>query len=393
MNRFDLDRDLFYNIEISSNTKRELYKNCLKGKRTADLRFRYAGMLTALIVAAVVGGTGIGAKAFYESVKDRMEKMPAAEVEEYFEDVNNDTSVTIDGSWSRKLTDEETLRMAELEKKYYGEALYPAGEISRVATLSEWGGKTVCYVEEDHLLHLPDELSDEQLLQFIDYNAKRDYIIEKNAEANFAEVGEGEGKYVSPYVEVGDVSNLTEEQIVEFAKKYLVQFRGSDLGPEWTTRVEAFRPSAIDPDEGVDFDMYFVHWEQAGGTPFSESYIVTLGMYDLGLKAVGVDGKEHWAKLDGYTDEEALKKVDEVRPKILEAIEKYGFTGKPSGERYEAYHDWDDEITKQLRFVWHFGDTVADVMWDISTEELAGVEIYPAELDYGDPEEWDDWSE
>ena len=382
MNNYDLGKELFDNIEISYDTKNELYKNCIRGKRTADLRFRYAGALTALIVTAIVGGTGITAKAFYETVSDRMEKMSDTELEELAEEINSNTSVTIDGAWSRKLTDTETLRMAELERKYYSEAFYPEGEIERVSALSEWDGETVCYVEEDHLLHLPEaEMTDEQLLLFIDYNAKADYVIEKQAE-EFLEEDTEEGTYVNPYVEVADVSDMTEQDIIDYAYTHLKQFNGFDLGPEWNARVEAFVPSGGNP-EYAEHDSYFIYWEQTGATPSSTDYVVVLGLSDLGLEAVAVRGREHWASLKQYTEEEALGMVDDIRAKALEAIREYGFSGTPSKERYELY-DTDD--VRQIRFAWIFGDHLVEVEWEISTDRPASIEICPKEWEF-DPEE------
>lgn len=383
MSNYDLDRDLFTNIEISDKTKSEIYKNCIRGKRTSDLRFRYAGALTALIVTAIVGGTGITAKAFYDTVNNRMESMPEDELAELAQEIAHDTSVTIDGAWSRKLTDAETIRMAELERQYYAGAYFPEGEVERVSSLSDWDGTTVCYVEEDCLLHLPEEeMNDDQLLLFIDYNAKKNYVIEKQAEEMFAEEAE-EGTYVSPYVEVSDVTDMSEEEIIDLAYEYLKQFNGFDIGPEYSARIEAFVPSREDPS-AVEHDNYYIYWEQAGGTPSSTSYVVCLEMHTLKLRAVAVQGREHAATLEQHTEEEALAMVDDIREKALEALKQYGFSGTPSKERYEVY----DDEGRIIRFVWRFGDYIADVEWEISAERFGCVEIFPKEWDfYYDPAE------
>ena len=338
MNRYDIDKDLFSNIEISNDIKLELYKNCKKGKRTADLRFRYASVLTALIVIVIIGCSGFGARACYEGIKSRMESMSQKEHDDLVDDLQNDTGVKTDDAWSRKLTDDEVLRMAKLERQYYDLGVYPESEVERLKTLDEWDCKTLCYIEEDHLLHLPDkEMDDEQLLLFIDYNAKKDYVIKKEAEGYFEEENI---KVDDPYV---DVDHASEQDIIDLGYKHLVKFLGFELSDEWHARVEAFKPSGVDPDCNSYHDIYTIYWEKGNGSPNSTDYVVVLGMHDLEFRVASVGGREHWAGLGSYTDEEALKKAKEDRLKVLEKLKSlYGYSKEPDREKIEAFHEYDE---------------------------------------------------
>ncbi len=388
MSRHDIDKDLFDNIEIPGHMKRELYKNCIREKRTSDLRFRYAGALTALIIVSAVMLTGISAKAYYETWLKRAESMPETEKEELIEEINNDTGVTIDDAWSRPLTNDEVLRIAELEKDYYDKSVFPTGEVIRLDKLSDWDGKSLCYIEEDHLLHLPDAgMDDEQMLQFIDYNAKKEYLIENN---NGTEVSDSSDDsdpsgantasdaVLDPYV---DVDSATEDDIIKLATKHLNYFLGYELSDEWTPHVEAFKPSAVDPDTSSIHDMYSIIWEKGSSTPSSTDYIVCLGMDDLHFEAAAIRGKEHWATLGSYTDEEAEIKGQKDKSKIYAWVSKmYGFPEKPDSEWTEVYHDYDDYgDARQYRYVLTYGDTEVDVLWALSTEELFSVEIFPTD--------------
>ena len=382
MSRYDIDKDLFENIEIPNYIKRELYKDCKRGKRAADLRFRYAGPLTALIVMAAVGLTGFGVKAGYDNWVKRVESMPETEKTELFEEIKNDEGVTIDEAYSRKLTNVEILKIADLEKKYYNSALFPEGEVQRLQKLSDWDGKSLCYIEEDNLLHLPkDEMTEEQMLQFIDYNAKKDYLIENNAEEIWTE--ESEDEWVdeeyedvpSPYV---DVDNATEEDIIKAATPHLTKFLGWELGEEWKPRVEAFKPSNSDP-EFKDHDMYTIYWEEGGSTPNSTDYVVCLGMYDLHFEAVAIRGREHWATLKSYTDKAALEKGEKDKEKIYKVLkDMYGFPAKPDSERMEVVDDYGskDDI-RQVRCVFKYGNLDVDIEWDLGGERLDSIEIFP----------------
>ncbi|MCR5279917.1 MAG: hypothetical protein K6E19_10805 [Lachnospiraceae bacterium] len=370
MNKYNLSEDLFSNIDITDNGKRELYNNCKKGKRAGDLRFKYAKVLTALIIMGVAGSTGITANAFYTSVKARMESMSEEERADYVYELENNTEVTMDGNWSRSLSNKESLRMAELERKYNSQSVFPEKSVEKVESLNDWDGSTVCFVEEDNQLHIPAaEMNDEQLLQLVDYSAKTEYMIEEQAKEYNEESG-----FNNPYV---DIDTATEEDLINLGYNYLKDFIGKDLPDGWNARVKAFKPSNDNP-EYAPHDMYTIYWEQEGGSTASTGYQVALGMHDLHLIAVAIDGREHWATLGSYTDEEALEIAETVKPKIYKILaDKYGFT-KIDRERHEAYHVYDDYgDTRQLRYIFQSGETVFEITWDISTEELALFEIWP----------------
>ena len=371
----NINKELFSNIEISNKAKKEIYENCLKGKRAGDIRFRYAGLLTAMIGALAIGYTGIGTYAYYQSVQTRMESMPQAEVEEYRQDLIHDTAVVIDDSYSRKLTDEENLRIAELERKYNSEGRYPEENIERVETLAEWDGKSVCYVEEDNKLHIPEEMTDEDILSFIDYSTKKDYVMEQEAEKEADDTP-------SPYVAV---ENVSEADLVRAGYDALSTLFGKDVAKGWNTRVEAFKPSVADPSEGTGHDMYFVYYDQVGGSSYSTDYVAVFNMNDLSLIGVAVRGKEHWAALKSYADADAAAKVKEDLPKVTAEIERlYGFKDYDL-ERDEVVYDYSDlgeNDARQARYVFRFGNTDVDVLWDLGSEKLASVEFFPAEGDF-----------
>ncbi|MBR6309424.1 MAG: hypothetical protein IKR39_12555 [Lachnospiraceae bacterium] len=373
MSRRDFNKDLFSNIEITQDIKNEIYENCRRGQRTSDLRFRYSGVITALIVILIFGCTGAGSYAYYRSVQSRMEAMQPEEIKEYALDLDNDTSVTIDGAYSRRLTDEESLRVAELERKYNAEGEFPEGEVKRVATLAEWDGESVCYVEEDHKLHLPDKMTDEQLLLFIDYQTKKDYVMKQEVEEMWEEEGVDTP---SPYV---DVENITEAELIEMSREPLEKLFGKGTIEGWEPVVQAFKPSAAYPEDGTDHDMYNVIWNQAGGSSYSTDYIVVFNMNDLSLIGVAVRGKEHWAGLKSFTDAEAAAKVETDLPKVCAEIERlYGYKNYDS-ERHEVYYDYTDpgeNDARQTRYVFTFGNKTVDVMWDLGDEKLASVEFF-----------------
>ncbi len=371
MSNYEFD-EVFSNIEISNDLKKELFENCKKGKRTADFRMRHAGTLTALLVIATVGCTGLGSYAMYDSVSSRMAAMSAEEKTGYVEELSLDRSVTISDSYSRELSDEEILRAAELEKKYNEQVVLPAESAKRVEKLSDWDGESVCFVEEDGKLHIPEgEMTDSQLLQFIDHNEKRDYVMEEEAKKNYIEED-------SPYV---NVDAATEKEIVDIAYGHLKFFLGEDIDDSWQTRVVAFKPSNDNP-EYAPHDMYTIYWSQPGGSDFSKEYLVILDMHTLKFEAAAIQGREYEVTLKNYTEEEALRIAEEKRGDIYKFLyDKYGFE-TPCKERWEIVDDYGD--ARQLRYVLQSGDIVYEIQWDISTETLSAIELWD--------EEWNDGS-
>ncbi len=368
MNRNDFDQDLFSNIEISERAKRNLYTNCKRGKRAGDLRFRYATALTALIGGLAFGCTGIGTFAYYQSVQTRLANMSSEEVTAYAEDLSNDHGVTIDESYSRKLTNEETLKVAELEKKYYAENEFPAEDVKRVASLSDWDGKSVCYVEEDHKLHLPDEMTDDQLLAFIDYNVKKDYVLETESEVD--------NSTPSPYVNI-DAENVSQDQLEDLARAAIKYLLNEDVPQGFEASFEAFKPSAVNPAEGTANDFYTVEFSETKDSSYRTYYYACFNMDDLSLRCAGVDGREFWAKLESFTDEEAEAIFQANKANILAEIKDlYGYSN-PDEEWYEVYHSYDDYgDAREIHYDILFGDIEVEVMWEVGNKKIYSVGFY-----------------
>ena len=367
VNRNDQYKDLFANIEISDSVKNELYENCRKGKRAGDIKFRYATGLTALIGVLIFGGSGITAAACYQSVQSRMEAMPKAEIQEYVLDLENDTGITIDETFSRKLTDSENIRVAELERKYNAEGHFPESDVKRVATLAQWDGNSVCYVEEYHKLYLPDEMSDEQILTFIDYLTKKEYVMDGAKQ---------DGDVVSP--PYAGVSAASKDDLIALAKKDLKHlFKDADLDG-WDTSVAAFKPSAENPEYGTSHDTYTVYFNPVGGSSYSNRYVVAYNMDDMSLGTVAFDGREHVSSLKSFSEAEAAERLNSDRATVLSKVQELYGLDNPDSVRSEVYFDLTDSgenDVRQNRYVIAYGSTEVDLIWDIGAKEISSIEF------------------
>lgn len=116
--------------------------------------------------------------------------------------------------YSRKLYSQEQKRK-ELLQKEYKKGTLPETKLKEVDSQKEVkanGGKEVVYCRANSTFYLPkSELTDEQLLQIIDFNERRDYALAKQNQADRARAAQ------RPVDETAN--KLTEDQAIEAAKQ------------------------------------------------------------------------------------------------------------------------------------------------------------------------------
>lgn len=123
--------------------------------------------------------------------------------------------------YSRKLSSQEQKRK-ELLQKEYKKGTLPETKLKEVDSQKEVkanGGKEVVYCRANSTFYLPkSELTDEQLLQIIDFNERRDYALAKQNQADRARAAQ------RPVDETAN--KLTEDQAIEAAKQYVSKIYG-----------------------------------------------------------------------------------------------------------------------------------------------------------------------
>lgn len=198
-------------------------------------KYWYVGKV-AIIVAGILcfGSTGIYAAKNYRV--SRMEEMSKQEMKEYAEDVA-ESSANCD-SFSRKLTDAEQERRKELDALYVSEGKIPEGELLQVESKSDVLEDQLCFVPNESKFYLPErELTEEELLEIIDFYYKRDYSVVSSAEADKVESIESKENH------------LTEQEMLSCARKYVNSLFDIDV-KEWLYSYDA---------ENVTEDGCYVH--------------------------------------------------------------------------------------------------------------------------------------
>ena len=128
-----------------------------------------AAALTALCSATVMAAVS--------AVQQRMEAMNEQEIEDYFVQIY--ASRLGADHYSRPLTDREQTRMEELRQSYEQSALFPEKALTMISSAEAYNGKGIAFSKDSSTFFLPEQdMSDEELLQIIDFRRRRDYSLQ-----------------------------------------------------------------------------------------------------------------------------------------------------------------------------------------------------------------------
>lgn len=112
---------------------------------------------------------------YYKNYLDSLSMTEVDEIYRYYYMGNTET-----GFFSRELSENERVRNRILKKCYKENGKIPDKQITIINNPSDNTGKDVCFCTYNCTYYLPtDELSDEQLLELIDYQIKAEYCFER----------------------------------------------------------------------------------------------------------------------------------------------------------------------------------------------------------------------
>ena len=222
--------------QVKEKTK-ESQKNMVKEKANpgdvSETKSRKKKSVSTLRIAAAAAGVflavgiiSIPVRAFVSSlVQERMEEVPKEELQEMVEMMDNQ-EVGAD-SYTREYTAEERSRMSDLYSQYQ-QGVFPEGELSQTDSEEEAEGLGLCYLTTTSTFYLPDrKLTDEELLQLIDFEVKRNYALKERYEEEYAdEIAAKEQKQKEQIAEVVDAGGITEEEAIIEAQKWLEKMYG-----------------------------------------------------------------------------------------------------------------------------------------------------------------------
>lgn len=150
-------------------------------KRTWNVR-RMAATAAAFVAAGIIS---FPVRAAVSSlVKERMESVPKAQMTELNNMVQSQP-VLADG-FSREFTQKEWARFKELHQAYEN-GTFPEGVIAQADDAEAAPKGTLCYIRATSFFNLPaQEMTDEEMLQIIDFQNKMAYAVANGPQAKAA---------------------------------------------------------------------------------------------------------------------------------------------------------------------------------------------------------------
>lgn len=265
--------------------------------------------VAAALAVTVVGVGGFTVHAVVDSlVKARMESMSEEEKTELVAEA--DSQRVNASSSSRELTQEEKERERELRIAYQSEGRFPEGELVRVEDESEVDKDVLCLNAETFHFYLPERaLTDEELLQMIDYREKANYALGERYQEEYADeiaVQKAEEEKARQQAEAN--GGITEEEAVAKAQEWLDKVYGKSAED-----MEVTCYTDINGLGTKDAPAYEIHFSFAD----VDEYRFTMDAADGSLIEVGYTGKELLADEISVSDGEA--KAEE----LSQAAEKY----------------------------------------------------------------------
>ncbi len=277
---------------------------------------RYTGILRVAAAAAVciltIGLLSVPVRAVVNSlVRERMESVPKEEIMQITEQIQEQQTEA--NSSSREYTEGEKERRGSLYAKYMN-GLFPTGELTLVDSEEEAKEHEFCFLTTTGVFYLPAnrELTDEEILQKIDFERKQDYALQEQRAEEIAEREAAEKEQIKEVVASG---GITEEQAVETATRYLRQVFGLDgSGMELN---HYYNESAVEPV--IDADTYCVNWSDYGNYRY---YYFHIDASDGTLRSLSYSHDIQEAEALRPTVSEASGKIANIKRQAQDFLEK-----------------------------------------------------------------------
>ncbi len=226
MSGFDV-KETMDQIHISEKMQEEIIMN-IQGRMESGSRGTWNFRRMATAAAAFVLAAGVVSfpvRAVVSSVvKERMESVPEEEMKGLNDMVQSQQDVLADG-FSRTYSDSEKERSKALWQAYKN-GTFPEKVIAQVDSAEDAPEGTLCYIRATGVFNLPaKEMTDEEMLQIIDFQHKMSYAVAHGPQAQAA-AAESQGKEARLEKAVQDANGISRDEAVEIAKKQLV----ADLG-------------------------------------------------------------------------------------------------------------------------------------------------------------------
>lgn len=195
------------NILDGLETEKKDSKNT-DGKRVNQTvcHYGFRRIVIPAVACLLLASVTVTASGLYRA---RMESMNHEKLETYFSGLQ-EADVAAD-SYSRPLTDGEKNRLEELRQAYLEEGYFPQKELAMLDSPEKYKKGVAFYAARSTFFLPEEEMTDEELLELIDFREKRDYSLAKITE----EIEAGDYEYVKTEDSaVSEEMSQTEDSVV-----------------------------------------------------------------------------------------------------------------------------------------------------------------------------------
>lgn len=207
-------------IHLGEKAQEEIIRNTenLFKARQQKIRRMKKAAVTAAAFALVLGAAIPIQAGIRYLLKERMENISKQELAEVRQMLQAQEHVEAD-SFSREYSSEERIRMQHLEEDYQN-GTFPEQTIVQTDS-SDIAEDSLCYISDTGTFHLPERaLTDEELLQIIDFKYTSDYALAQGTAAEQArEQYAQEERRIKKKLK--DEGGITEKDAEKAAAKYL----------------------------------------------------------------------------------------------------------------------------------------------------------------------------
>lgn len=217
MNGFNL-KEAMEQIHISKEMQEEIVMN-VKRQMESGKRNRKKTVASVAAIILIAGISGISVQAVVKNVvKERMEALPKEKLQSVAAMVQ-EQEAEADG-FLREYSDNEKARIKQLRQDYQN-GIFPEKELIQVDKEEDVVEGSLCYIKSTGDFYLPDrELTDEELLEIIDFSHVRSYAIEQSPAAKEAREEYLEEKARLHKI-VQEADGISEEEAIEIARKQM----------------------------------------------------------------------------------------------------------------------------------------------------------------------------
>lgn len=255
-------------LKIDNIMKERLYRRCTenKGKKHMKLRYYKPVIICASLVCMLVSAP-IMARVISTAL-ERMEEMDRREIKS-LNDMIQEQPLEIEAdSFSRELTEEEQSRKKVLLEEYTYKARFPEYEVSIAKGEPSRLVDEVCYDMQNSKFYLPNRaLTDEELLQIIDFNHKRDYSLQvmnkvEKQEVSIKDVNNMEFMEKAEYIleNIYGIDAISLERTVEWYNEdedaYEITFTEGNTSFYIRMEKETLKVEKVSADLKEDLDSY-----------------------------------------------------------------------------------------------------------------------------------------